>query len=228
MVAIGDAEGTVSIMQLCKPLYEQAPKEKDEMNKIFDREFRREKALDNAKKAAKEAEKMKRKAQPKKQVVVETPEQIEARKATEMKKRITDLEENFFQKVPLDEEDIAKAQAAGFSASARREPEAASAEVKAEGEEGAAASDVLIIDLPEGDYKLTSSFGDEFTIKIVAGGIIEGESLGGTINDGNGGLIIDAFGVNYTGNWTTEVPHPQAACIKDNTGEKIDWIFEKA
>lgn len=31
MVAIGDAEGTVSIMQLCKPLYEQAPKEKEIM-----------------------------------------------------------------------------------------------------------------------------------------------------------------------------------------------------
>lgn len=55
MVAIGDAEGTVSIMQLCKALYEPAPREKDEMNKIFDREFRREKTLDVAKRMAAEA-----------------------------------------------------------------------------------------------------------------------------------------------------------------------------
>mgnify|MGYP000928607809 FL=1 len=31
MVAIGDAEGTVSIMSLCKPLYEIANKEKEVM-----------------------------------------------------------------------------------------------------------------------------------------------------------------------------------------------------
>jgi dynein intermediate chain 2 len=55
MVAIGDAEGTVSIMQLCKALYEPAPKEKEEMVKIFEREFRREKILDIAKKQAAEA-----------------------------------------------------------------------------------------------------------------------------------------------------------------------------
>jgi hypothetical protein len=31
MAAIGDAEGTVSIMQLCKPLYETTLKEKEVM-----------------------------------------------------------------------------------------------------------------------------------------------------------------------------------------------------
>lgn len=227
MVAIGDSEGTVSIMQVSKPLYEQAPKEKDEMNKIFDRELRREKALFVAKKLIDDAAKDKKKKQPKNKKAEETPEEIEARKAIEMKQRLTNLEENFFTKVPLDEEEIAKAQAAGFSASARREPEAVSENNNAEGDASLAAPKVLIIDLPEGDYKLVSSAGDELMAKIVAGGIIEGEGVGGTINDGNGGLIIDANGVNYTGNWTSEVPHAQASCVKDS-GDKIDWIFEKA
>jgi len=62
MAAIGDAEGTVSIMKLCKPLYERAPNEKDIMAQIFERETRREKTLDLSKK--KEADKK----QPKKVV----------------------------------------------------------------------------------------------------------------------------------------------------------------
>jgi dynein intermediate chain 2 len=45
MCAIGDAEGTVSIMQLGKPLYEIANKEKEVMVSTFDRETRREKNL---------------------------------------------------------------------------------------------------------------------------------------------------------------------------------------
>merc|ERR1711959_498090 len=50
MAAIGDAEGTVSVMKLCKPLYEKAPGEKDVMIQVFDREFRRERTLELAKK----------------------------------------------------------------------------------------------------------------------------------------------------------------------------------
>jgi dynein intermediate chain 2 len=64
MVAIGDAEGTVSIMQLCQALHEPAPKEKDEMSKIFERELKREKALEVAKKQALDA-KMKNSVQKK-------------------------------------------------------------------------------------------------------------------------------------------------------------------
>jgi len=52
MAAIGDAEGTVSIMQLCKPLYETTLKEKEVMQTIFEREFRREKNLEIMKKLA--------------------------------------------------------------------------------------------------------------------------------------------------------------------------------
>ena len=55
MAAIGDAEGTVSIMQLCPPLFETTPKEKEVMQTIFEREFRREKNLEVAKKLANDA-----------------------------------------------------------------------------------------------------------------------------------------------------------------------------
>jgi dynein intermediate chain 2 len=55
MAAIGDAEGTVSIMQLCKPLYETTLKEKEVMQTIFEREFRREKNLEIMKKLANDA-----------------------------------------------------------------------------------------------------------------------------------------------------------------------------
>jgi dynein intermediate chain 2 len=48
MTAIGDAEGTVSMMQLCRSLYDQTlqPKEKEIMQSIFEREFKREKNLE--------------------------------------------------------------------------------------------------------------------------------------------------------------------------------------
>lgn len=68
MVAIGDAEGTVSIMQLCKALYETAPREKEEMVKIFERESRREKILEISKKLAGEAQAKKQKNPKDKQI----------------------------------------------------------------------------------------------------------------------------------------------------------------
>jgi hypothetical protein len=45
LVAVGDAEGTVSIIQVGKPLFDPAPQEKEIMGQIFDREFNREKTL---------------------------------------------------------------------------------------------------------------------------------------------------------------------------------------
>jgi dynein intermediate chain 2 len=51
--AIGDADGTVSMMQLSRPLYEPQNKEKDQMVLIFEREFRKERNLEiNARLAA--------------------------------------------------------------------------------------------------------------------------------------------------------------------------------
>lgn len=49
LAAIGDSDGTVSLLNLSKALAEAIPNEKEAMTSIFDREFRREKNLDNAK-----------------------------------------------------------------------------------------------------------------------------------------------------------------------------------
>lgn len=92
MVALGDAEGTTHILQLCPALYDQhlQPTEKEVMLTVFDREFRREKTLDVSKrlgdkKPAKEKEK------------VEETGDLEA--------VIADLETNFFKNVAEDEEE---------------------------------------------------------------------------------------------------------------------------
>lgn len=54
MAAVGDAEGTTHILNLCPALYDHTlqPKEREIMLTIFDREFRREKTLDVAKRMA--------------------------------------------------------------------------------------------------------------------------------------------------------------------------------
>jgi dynein intermediate chain 2 len=46
MAAIGDAEGTIAIMNLCKPLYETSTREREVMQAVFERETRREKNLE--------------------------------------------------------------------------------------------------------------------------------------------------------------------------------------
>jgi len=48
MAAVGDAEGTVHMISLCRTLYDATlqPKEKEMMQTIFEREFRREKQLE--------------------------------------------------------------------------------------------------------------------------------------------------------------------------------------
>jgi hypothetical protein len=56
-VSVGDTDGTVSIMQMNRALYDPTlqPKEKEQMATIFEREFRREKNLEVAKNLAKKA-----------------------------------------------------------------------------------------------------------------------------------------------------------------------------
>ena len=63
MLAIGDADGTAHILSLCPPLYDQTlqPKEREQMLLIFDREFRREKTLDVARRMGEKNEKKKEK-----------------------------------------------------------------------------------------------------------------------------------------------------------------------
>ena len=54
MAAIGDSDGTVSMMSMCRTLYDHTlnPREKEIMGTIFDRETKREKNLDTAKRQA--------------------------------------------------------------------------------------------------------------------------------------------------------------------------------
>lgn len=91
MMAIGDSEGTVSIMQLCSALYETTPKEKEVMGQIFEREFRREKNLLTMKKLTKDAAGKDKKAK--------DASKLQAEKEVQMKETIVNLEEEFFKKV---------------------------------------------------------------------------------------------------------------------------------
>jgi len=113
--AIGDAEGTVSIMQLCKPLYETTPREKEVMQTIFEREARREKNLWLTNKLEKEAaEKAKAPTgKPK-----EDPEQLAKEKEADMKSQLNQIEEDFFKKVASEEYDVDQIKARGDIAQA--------------------------------------------------------------------------------------------------------------
>jgi len=93
MAAIGDAEGTTTILSLCPPLYDQTlqPKEREIMLTIFDREFRREKTLDVARR-------LDAKKGPKARVEV-------GDKADKLEAQLSSIEENFFSVVGEDEED---------------------------------------------------------------------------------------------------------------------------
>ena len=97
MAAIGDADGTVSMMSLCRSLYDQTlqPKEKEIMATIFDREFRREKNLEMAKRQAE----MKKPAK-KDNTVLE-------KKAAQMAQMLHELEDGFFKHVAEDPEQLA-------------------------------------------------------------------------------------------------------------------------
>jgi dynein intermediate chain 2, axonemal len=108
MAAIGDAEGTVSIMQLCKPLYETTSKEKEIMQQIFEREFRREKNLEVMKRLANEA-----KNAPKKGGKEEDPAKVQADREAKLKADIEDIQDNFFKHVATEEHDAAAIKARG-------------------------------------------------------------------------------------------------------------------
>lgn len=93
MAAIGDAEGTTTILSLCPPLYDQTlqPKEREIMLTIFDREFRREKTLDVARRLdAKKGTKAR----------VEVDD-----RADKLEAQLSNIEEDFFQTVGENEED---------------------------------------------------------------------------------------------------------------------------
>ena len=103
MAAIGDSEGTVTVMQLSKTLYETSSKEKEIMGQIFDREFRREKNLLTSKKLNKDAGSKVKKADKKGDA---------AAKEGEQKDKLTQIEEDFFNVVAKDD-DLASIKARG-------------------------------------------------------------------------------------------------------------------
>ena len=103
MAAIGDSEGTVTVMQLSKALYETTSKEKEIMGQIFDREFRREKNLLTQKKLNKDAGSKVKKADKKGDP---------GAKESEQKEKITKIEEEFFNIVSKDD-DLAAIKARG-------------------------------------------------------------------------------------------------------------------
>lgn len=96
MAAIGDADGTVSMMQLCRTLYDQTlqPKEKEIMQTIFEREFKREKQLEVAKRQADMKKPAKR------------DNTVADKKAEKLNTYLNDLEENFFKHVAEDSEQL--------------------------------------------------------------------------------------------------------------------------
>jgi dynein intermediate chain 2, axonemal len=86
--AIGDSDGTVSMMSLCRALWDPTlnPKEKDHMGAIFERETLREKNLSTAKTLAE-----KRKP--------ENPKASKEKIAEKLEKQLIEIEESFFKTV---------------------------------------------------------------------------------------------------------------------------------
>ena len=98
MTAIGDAEGTVSMMQLCRSLYDQTlqPKEKEIMQTIFEREFKREKNL----------EQQKRQAEMKKPTKKDNS--VADKKQDKLNAYLVDLEDQFLKHVAEEDPDMPK------------------------------------------------------------------------------------------------------------------------
>ena len=107
MAAIGDAEGTVSIMSLCKPLYEIANREKEIMQTIFEREFRREKNLEIAKRVDPKDKKKGVKIAP------IDPEILKAEAQDKMKSKLNTIDEKFFKHIAKDEGELNMIKARG-------------------------------------------------------------------------------------------------------------------
>ena len=86
MCAVGDAEGTVYMQDLCRPLYDQTiqPKEKEIMFQIFEREGRREKNIEQAKKQAALKKDVKPKAENKDKI------------AERIEKQLNEINQTFF------------------------------------------------------------------------------------------------------------------------------------
>lgn len=95
MLAVGDSEGSVTMIQLCKALYEDlGVSEKDLMISIFEREGKREKNLEQSKNQSLKGGK------PAKDAKTTIDEQ---KREEKLKNELIALEEFFFDKVGLQE-----------------------------------------------------------------------------------------------------------------------------
>lgn len=83
LLGVGDSEGIITIMQLCDSLYKpETPQEKDIIEASFLRETAREKNLDNNRRNYKAPKQ----------------EQLDEGEDEEMRKRLEDIEKDFFDK----------------------------------------------------------------------------------------------------------------------------------
>jgi len=100
--SIGDSDGTVHMMQLCRALYDNTlqPKEKEIMQTIFDREFRREKQLEISKR-------LDAKTKPDAQVKNKNKDKI----AAQLEAKLEEITVKFFESFPEEEENYRKEQA---------------------------------------------------------------------------------------------------------------------
>ena len=185
MAAIGDAEGTVSIMQLCKPLFEPTAREKEAMQQIFERESKREKSLELAKKQATDGKPSKPK--------------VDAEKAAKQKEealagKIEAINEGFFKQVATSENPIevikARGEEAQKAAEASQNMAATSQSIKIEA-----------VELTVGaNYSIKTDSG-VYDFVAEAGGIISGEKINGSVQ--SGAIIFTADGKEYEGKFSS-------------------------
>lgn len=201
LAAIGDAEGTVYIMELCKSLYESTPKEKEQMAIVFDTEARREKNLEIAKKLANDE---KNKQQNKKGAV--DPEKLKRQQEEKLAEELKSIEENFFALVAKDD-DINVIKARGEMQ--RGEPEMPSNVSEK------SAGKVDLVELKAGQkYSLKTDDGS-FEFVAEAGGIIAGDGINGSVQAGK--ILFTANGKEYEGSFAS--PNLANCSWKDQAGK---------
>ena len=200
MAAIGDAEGTVYIMELCKSLYESTLKEKEQMAIIFDTEARREKNLEIAKKLAND-EKNK---QQKKGTV--DPEKLKKEQEQKLAEDLKNIEESFFSQVSKDD-DINVIKARGEMQ--RGEPELPSNVSEK------SAGNLTLVEIKAGQKYNLKTDDKAFDFVAEEGGIIAGEGVNGSVQAGK--ILFTANGKEYEGTFSSPIT---ATCAwKDQAGK---------
>lgn len=186
MAAIGDAEGTVFIMQLCKPLVDTTMKEKEVMQQVFEREARREKNLDIAKKLASDA--LLKAPAAKKGV---DPEKEAKAREQEHADNLKNIEEGFFKHVAVDGNDLDVIKARGEMG---RDDE-----VEAPRPNSGPVVDK--VELTAGQKYTVKTDDASYAFTAEAGGIIAGEGINGSVQAGK--IIFQAGGKDYEGNFAS-------------------------